>query len=252
MESPQLQLPTYESLAQSGARPRPSIDYFRLRWYLSGPISDRIKVLSSPFEFLSELSPYQNGPNSFHPISELPVSRPPVSSIRVTVHTLSWPFWDWEEEHKSCGPEKKEMGFAPGTGGGDTELPVVVRCCGSDRPNQPSVTVTAPAVSGGQRPFVSIHDYISTVHPWLLSLESDIRAKMPPPGTRPYDIYVRPLLALDILIIRDTKFAGWRIMHEQWKSTAERTKKLAAEEAEEEASRLEKGDSATASADPQS
>ncbi|KAK4247344.1 hypothetical protein C7999DRAFT_32219 [Corynascus novoguineensis] len=240
MESPQLQLPTYESLVQSGTPPRASIDYFRLRWYLSGPISDRIEVLSSPFHFESERSPYQTGPDSFHPISRLPVSRPPVSSIRVTIINLSWPLSDWEEEHKSCGPEKKEMLPVPGSGGGDTELPVVVRCCGSDRPDQPSITVRAPVTSGEQRPFVSIHDYITTVHPWLLSLESDIRAKMPPPHPRAFDVYVRPLPMLDKLFIWNTKSASWLMMGERWKSAARYAAKLAAEEAEKEALRLDK------------
>jgi hypothetical protein len=81
--------PTYESLRKSGGC-SPSVDFVRLRWYLSGHISAKIHVLESAFDATSPQSPYQPSPDSdsFHPISALPVSYPPVSSITVTVGLL--------------------------------------------------------------------------------------------------------------------------------------------------------------------
>lgn len=98
-------LPSFESLKSSGRHVRPSIDFIRLRWWLSGPVSTKIKVLASAFDPTSPQSPYKSGEDdapTFHPIFESPVSHPPVSSIRVTVSCLDNWAESWADEHWDC------------------------------------------------------------------------------------------------------------------------------------------------------
>lgn len=48
----------------------------------------------------------------------------------------------------------------------------LLMCCGEKRPRGKAVSVAVkPAASHG---FVTIHDYLSAVHPWLMSLREDI------------------------------------------------------------------------------
>jgi hypothetical protein len=99
-----------------------------------------------------------------------------VSSITVTVLQLDNWAESWEDVHIHCAERDREVTTLPD---GTKQLE---RCCGTDRPGPgPSLTVTAGSSSssgggGDSSPgFVTIHDYVMAVHPWLLAHEADIR-----------------------------------------------------------------------------
>ena len=49
----------------------------------------------------------------------------------------------------------------------------LLKCCGTKRPRgKAHILVVKPTVSGNN--FITIHDYLSAVHPWLMSLREDI------------------------------------------------------------------------------
>ena len=51
-------------------------------------------------------------------------------------------------------------------------------CCGTQRPRGKAFSVVVkPSASSGKE-FVTLHDYLSTVHPWLMSLREDILGAM--------------------------------------------------------------------------
>ncbi|KAK1991997.1 hypothetical protein LX36DRAFT_662810 [Colletotrichum falcatum] len=51
----------------------------------------------------------------------------------------------------------------------------LLKCCGIQRPRGKAVSVAVRPAAG---PFVTIHDYLSTVHPLLLSMRADILQAM--------------------------------------------------------------------------
>ncbi len=220
--------PTYEWLQKSG-RCRPSVDFARLRWYLSGPILAKIHVLESAFDATSPQSPYQQSPDSdsFHSISTSPISYPPVSSITVTVGLLDNWAESWEDVHIHCAePERERVTTLPD---GTKHLE---RCCGTDRPGpSPSLTVTAGGGDLGPG-FVTIHDYVTAVHPWLLAHEADIRLAI---GAYPkfslkaeFEIFVYPKL-LSPLYLRNTRDVRGENKERWWARLASDAEKWAME-----------------------
>ncbi|KAG4416310.1 hypothetical protein IFR04_010529 [Cadophora malorum] len=57
------------------------------------------------------------------------------------------------------------------------EGPHLLECCGTQRPLGKAVSVLVEASS--EFGFVTVHDYFSTVHPWLMSLHDEIREAHP-------------------------------------------------------------------------
>jgi hypothetical protein len=53
----------------------------------------------------------------------------------------------------------------------------LLRCCGCDRPRGKNATVEVKAGLCSEE-FITVHDYLSTVHPWLLNLKNDILEAM--------------------------------------------------------------------------
>ncbi|KAK4032100.1 hypothetical protein C8A01DRAFT_41457 [Parachaetomium inaequale] len=193
-------LASCESVRDTSQRARPSLDFFCLRWFLSGPLSTQIKVLSSVVDAESLQTPYQTDSTSFHPISACPISDPPVSSITVTADVLNGWAGDWEDAHHNHTHGRGDFATQPdGTG-------LLMRCCGEDRPGPgPSLTVAA-----SRQEFVTIHDFVMAVHPWLLALEPDIRAAYgvfhSVPLAPEFDILVHPV-GLSPLFLLNSKYA---------------------------------------------
>ncbi|KAL7628809.1 hypothetical protein AAE478_000324 [Parahypoxylon ruwenzoriense] len=177
------ELPTYEALRAAGQRIYPSVDFLRLRWYFKGPIEASIHVLEDATNSTSPQSPYQttvtttspDGQTTIniqeHEISSSSITEPPVSSITVTIEELDDWGWKWVEAHR---PEESESAvYINDEPGGE---PRVVQCCGEDRPYLhspvPSLLIKA---SGESKPFVTIHDFVTVVHPWMTALDADIR-----------------------------------------------------------------------------
>lgn len=160
-----------------------------IKWVLTGPLSTSIFVL--------EDDKLRNGPNeayfrqtlagvSWHPISEESVSETPQSRILVKVSEVE-EFEDrWEEYHEHADPDDDGCTFAEDDGDGPGEL---LECCNEKRP----VALKPIVVTATNRDFVTIHDYVTTVHAWLMENYALISAVVnvwdngnAPPGQKIY------------------------------------------------------------------
>ncbi|KUJ18862.1 uncharacterized protein LY89DRAFT_717382 [Mollisia scopiformis] len=159
-----------------------------LFWHFDGVFPAAISVMTTP-RTPNSLKPYfqpeagGSGSGTWHQIARLPITEPKVSSIEISVSDLeSWRN-SWLEQHKEH-PEGEYVTYGdlsdderpyPSEEGGwesDSDTPYLVRCCGEDRPpNETAKLVVTP--SAGNH-FVTVQDYVSTVHPWLMSLREDI------------------------------------------------------------------------------
>lgn len=135
--------------------------------------------------------PYYRAPDgadpSWHPISQSPYTTPKVSSI-----TITWidPLDEWEsywsekhQEHVYAGdydPAKARFGPLPDpdeTGHSSYELEsgrYLQACCGTERPVYEQTKLLVEATGD----FVTIHDFISVVHPYLMARRGEIVAAM--------------------------------------------------------------------------
>jgi hypothetical protein len=229
-------LPTYESIAESGQRIVPTVDFFRLRWYISGPSGAGIRVMDDATDATSQLRPFKDPVGSSrHPVADASITDPPVSSVRVTANALNdWAGW-WEEEH---------WGHTTDDGGGgsvwadphpddehgrfvDDEQGCrrrgsLLRCCGEDRPASGD---DAPAcvVRAADRPFVTVGDFVAAVEPWLAGLDADLRRARGLVGSRPdpasADLVAYPL-RITPLFVDDTSGAGPGWMENRWRLLA--------------------------------
>jgi hypothetical protein len=73
----------------------------------------------------------------------------------------------WRELHLGCtdppeGDDNEEDG--------DDNYDVPSRCCGEQRPNPQDMTLVVKALGE----FVTVHDYVSAVHPWLIHRRDDL------------------------------------------------------------------------------
>lgn len=177
------QLPSHDALCDANRPPRLSPEASRLFWSLDGPLDSSVYIMASERD-TSSLEPYfQN--RTWHPFSQAPLTEPKVSSITVVVDELN----EWEDVWLDCHREHTDPECVdeaveetdPDAQWGD--LPDydpasdedgprhLLRCCGTQRPRGKAVAVVVrPAVG----PFVTIHDYLSTVHPLLLSSRADL------------------------------------------------------------------------------
>jgi hypothetical protein len=158
----------------------------RIFWNLDGPLTSAISVMKDSHSPES-LEPYfQQTVNGgiWHPVSQLPVSEPSVSSITVCVYKLEMWEYDWMQNHREhsdsdirvCYRAERVRYGALDNRKSDSDLDKsehLLECCGLPRPqNKDSKIIVRPTESG--EGFITIHDYLSTVHPWLISLREDI------------------------------------------------------------------------------
>jgi hypothetical protein len=168
--------PSYESLVASDQAVTKSLEFLHLRWKLFVPLSSAIQVLEDATDPSSTQQPYQRDSSTFHPISNLPVTKPPVSSISVTEDRLDCWVEDWVENHiPNTDTDHAEWVEAdPGgeddDGYGDQDGRNLMSCCGERRPCPPPPII----VKASTHPFVTIHDFIAAVHPWLQAVKDDI------------------------------------------------------------------------------
>ena len=161
----------------------------RIAWVLDGPLTTAISVLKDSHSPESLVEPYflqqtADGGGTWHPVSQLPVSEPKVSSITVQVSELEMWEGEWMASYrKETDPD---VSYGPGSGvrygalddydpDWDSDRSVhLLECCGQPRPRKKRSKITVkPAASGSG--FVTVHDYLSTVHPWLMGLRGDIQ-----------------------------------------------------------------------------
>ena len=104
-------------------------------------------------------------------------------------HLLQSPIYEldqWESVWKECHNHHVNIGPPPpGTWYGALEnydpdydsdrdeLDHRLGCCGEARPRGKKASIVVKPASGD---FVTVHDYLSTIHPWLLSFKADIES----------------------------------------------------------------------------
>ncbi|RYC59772.1 hypothetical protein CHU98_g6434 [Xylaria longipes] len=191
--SEQERLPSYEDFrnALKPALHTPEAD--RIFWTLNGPLHSSIWIMSR-----GSLKPYAQGTDesnpTWHPISQCPLTEPKVSSITVEVYEIERWEDDWVDIHYSHMLDPPEPG-EPLSGEGfrygplpdydpdHDELPVseeqpvyLLECCDEPRPRGKTFKVVVQPSPGNE--FVTIHDYLSTLHPLLLESRDDILDSM--------------------------------------------------------------------------
>lgn len=186
--------PTFEAIEalQQGVRSGPN-SMRHVVWLLDGPLETAVSVMGGG----GALEPYYNpATGQWHPIGSLPVSDPLVSSITVHVDDLFQWEGTWDDMHiehaeASMFDEPDDWcawGLLEDNDDGELDL---LRCCGLPRPIGKDVTIVVQPTNtgddgsngqasndGSEGGFVTLHDYLSVVHPWLMSLRSEILAAM--------------------------------------------------------------------------
>ena len=179
----------------------------RIRWTLNGPLETAITVSLDVYFDPDEVpEPYCLGKESkWHAISQLPLTEPKVSSLQLCVDPLDDWDYHWMEKHdQHLDPDEKRAGHVPDdevlygplprevaeedgevdpgeereVHPGDEHL---LLCCGQKRPLGKEVKGVAvkPAAGEGSGPgFVTIHDFVSTVHPYLMARRNEVLAAM--------------------------------------------------------------------------
>lgn len=201
LPGPSLSFPSYEELhreelrkwgqGQTGISP----DARRVRWTLNGPLETSIFIVQLGREFDPEEvpKPYYLGKEddnegNWHPFSRSPLSEPKVSSVKLFVNPLDeWDYFWMVEHEEHTDPDAKydpaEVLYElvpEGPYAGEQKL---LRCCGEDRPlGKETGFVVRGTCDGG---FVTIHDFLSVVHPYLMSRRDEILEAMALDGGRP-------------------------------------------------------------------
>jgi hypothetical protein len=177
------QYPTYTELFSSDVVPYPTLNAVRLVWSFSGSLETSLSVMASAYN-TDVLEPYFQhtaGGGSWHAISQSPLTHPLVSAVVVMVDDLELWESDWLDFHRNHSDpdshqesEDLKYGHLPGYDPEKDEPPPhLLVCCGSDRPRHKAGSVLVTPSASGQG-FVTVHDYITTMHPWLMRNRDDI------------------------------------------------------------------------------
>lgn len=179
--------PTFSELCSRDVMPYPTLAAVRLVWSFSGgSLETSLSVMASAYN-IDVLEPYfqqtvGGGSGSpWHVVSKSPLTHPPVSAITATVGDLELWESDWLDFHENHSDpdsytesENLKYGTLPDYDPeNDRDPPHLLKCCGTDRPRgkEGGVLVTASPSGPG---FVTVHEYITTVHPWLMRNRGDI------------------------------------------------------------------------------
>jgi hypothetical protein len=193
------ELQTCDSLRSSGTVVQTSMDMLRVHWSLFGPLQSSVDVADT-LDPDFDCQQYATDGGFFHPISASPATEPPVSSISVEVDVLEQWQYNWEMEHREDDEEDQE--WIEDENSEDRKL---VHCCGADRPPGALSLKVLPTT----RPFVTVHDYITQIHAWLGTLQTDIlkaMGKMDSPETK---LYIS-LMSLEVLSFEDDIGTMWK------------------------------------------
>jgi hypothetical protein len=160
---------SYERLAAEGISVIPSLDFFRLRWRLtSDNPNDCISILQDAKNTDSPLVLY----SADHPINQQPATYVPVSSMITSIYMLDEYCSDWIDAHlPHADPEDFDDQNDPMCPKFDSHG-WLNRCCGDHRPG-PGPRLELVAKDGE---FISIGNYVKTVHAWLRGMDDLLRA----------------------------------------------------------------------------
>ncbi|KFY00414.1 hypothetical protein O988_03318 [Pseudogymnoascus sp. VKM F-3808] len=179
--------PTFSELCSRHVKPYPTLAAVRIVWsFRGGSLETSLSVMAAAYN-IDVLEPYfqqsvGRGSNTpWHVVSKSPVTHPPVSEIRVNVFDLDiWEsdWLDFHENHSDPDFHTESDTLSYGTlpdydPENDKEPPHLLKCCGTDRPRGKEVGVLVTASPSGPG-FVTVHEYVTTVHPWLMRNREDI------------------------------------------------------------------------------
>ncbi|SPQ26483.1 223e8a0b-86bd-44b7-b3d1-d02170a21dec [Thermothielavioides terrestris] len=190
-------LPTFEALQDAHQPVRPSAAALRLHWTLTSPPETAILIMPDiTYDPDAPLWPYfsPDGTPSTPSLAHAPLTDPAVSSITL----------DFHRAHGEPGPppaaaenENSVFGSLADYDPASDEEPDaefgthLLRCCGGDRPRKKKARLTVRGTGGGGgggggggdggsgesgEGFVTVHDYVTAVHPWLMGLRADLLA----------------------------------------------------------------------------
>lgn len=183
--------PTFSEFRSRSIKPYPTLAAVRIVWsFDGGSLETSLSVMAAAYN-IDVLEPYfqqsvGGGSNTpWHVVSKSPATNPPVSEITVNVADLNIWESDWLEFHENhSDPDSYtesdilKYGTLPDYDPeNDREPPHLLKCCGTDRPRgkRGGVLVTASPSGPG---FVTVHEYVTTVHPWLIRNSGDILKAM--------------------------------------------------------------------------
>jgi hypothetical protein len=211
-----------ELLATKGTNAIPSLDLLRLHWFLNydNP-NDCISVLQDAKYADSPQEPYSVD----HPINQKPATHPPVSSMIISVDMLDQYQSNWIEAHEPhADPEDFSDQNYPMCPKFDSDG-CLERCCGQDRPG-PGPNLELVANEGH---FLSIGDYVNTVHTWLRGMDDLLRAAEGVISCWPleseYHLMV-PVFGFDCLMLESTQTWTPENYVQEWHRTAEVARRL--------------------------
>jgi hypothetical protein len=173
------QLPSYEEQDSPQNRVLPNPKIQRIRWALNGSLETAITVARDRYFDPDEVPElYHEG----HPLAQAPLTKPKVSSLELCVYPLD--HWDyfWMEVHvghtdPDATYDPADVLYGPLPGWDEAEPDGgkhLLECCGSKRPWGRKTELVVKATGE----FVTIHDFISTVHPYLMARRADILESM--------------------------------------------------------------------------
>ncbi|KAI1778392.1 hypothetical protein F4818DRAFT_405927 [Hypoxylon cercidicola] len=188
------QLPSYNELRAARNPPSLSPELNRVFWSLDGPFPESIWIMESCGN-TDSLEPYlqgDDGKQSWHPAAQAPLTEPKVSSVTVYVSDMEDWENDWLEFHRDhserCAgneqycdgelsvvygelPDYNEEEDEEEDEDEEGEPGHLLMCCTSPRPRGKTGGMVVKPTTGD---FVTVHDYLSTLHPWLLSKRDDV------------------------------------------------------------------------------
>jgi len=171
-------LPSYEERYKQekswslNDKTRLSADAVRIRWTLDGPLETSLSIveLGRIYDPDEVPEPYflgndQEGNPTWHPFSQSPFTSRPVSSLSISVKALNEAADNWWGLHFRHFEDEIDDSDEAHYG--------VSECCGDPRPiiEVADLTVKGTGTPGG---FVTVHDFFSAVHPYLMSRRDDI------------------------------------------------------------------------------
>ncbi|KAF6808592.1 hypothetical protein CSOJ01_07447 [Colletotrichum sojae] len=149
-----------------------------------GTVQSAVEVLPDPGDPDARTPYYDHAAGTYHPVGALPVSEPRVSSV--TVHVPELEDWEenWLEMHEGHSepdmpdafPDAK-WGKLSGEDDEDDDEPQLLHCCEQDRPRGKNAKLTimpSKPWDGRDGGFVTVHDYVSALNPWLVRLRGDV------------------------------------------------------------------------------
>ncbi|KAK8052254.1 hypothetical protein PG993_003639 [Apiospora rasikravindrae] len=197
-------MPSFPPFKRSASDQLPNLspEAYRLFWTLQGPFTSAITVMpkdwrtkgseprelyyiqegSTPADDSDDAVTIDTTTTILHPIAYAPLTEPKIGSITVSVYPLDMWEQQWLESHEDHADPDNEhcgecvFGRLPADYEGDEGDPdseeELLRCCDTDRPTGKWRLTVQPADT--EAGFVTVHDYLSAVHPWLMSLRGQI------------------------------------------------------------------------------